>query len=323
MEIRFESVRVSRGGAVTLEVPDLTIRGGRVTALLGPNGAGKSTLLRAVAALDRAQQGRILLDGAVVRRGRATYERVALAFQSPVFVAGTVRANLDLGLRLRKVPPLERAARIDAATASLGVSHLLDRNARRLSGGEAQRVNLARALALRAPVTLLDEPLAGLDAPSREALLRELPAILRELTTVVVVTHDREEAARLADDVAVLLDGRVGAAGPLPQVFARPPTAGSAHFLGWTLVPVDDGIIAIRPGALVPGGGDHGFTFDVDQRIEVGERWDLLGRINGVPAALVGRGLAPRGAQVAVAAASCDVVRFPLITTVKDSAETR
>jgi ABC-type sulfate/molybdate transport systems ATPase subunit len=160
-------------------------------------------------------------------------------------------------------------------------------------------------------VTLLDEPLAGMDAPSRESLLRELPRILRELATVIVVTHDRDEALRLAEDVVLLVDGMVTAAGPISDVFGRPPNALSARFLGWSLISNAGAIVAIRPGALVVGEGDRQFPFDADQVIRVGERWDATGRIEGVPASLSGRGTAPTETRICVSADAADVVEYP------------
>ena len=234
MEARIEGVHFAYGDRPVLDVPDLRFEAGRVTALLGPNGSGKSTLLRLLAGLERPRSGRVLIGGKPAPRARSS---VAYAFQEAVFLSGSLRANLDLALRLRGLAPDERRSRLAEAAGACGVVHLLDRPANRLSGGEAQRANLARALALRAPLTLLDEPLAGFDERGRGQMLEELPALLRRFAgTAVLVTHDRDEALRLAADLVLLREGCVRAAGPKREVFASPPDPDTAELLGYTIL---------------------------------------------------------------------------------------
>ena len=209
---------------------------------------------------------------------------VAIAFQEPVFLAGRVRSNLELGLKLRGVPANECTLRARAAAEALGIGSLLERSAHRLSGGEAQRANLARALVLRAPVTLLDEPLSGLDAQTRQQLMFELPGLLADFSpTTVLVTHDREEAMRLANDVVILIDGCVRAAGPVASVFRAPPDDETALFLGYTILPVDSATVAIPPGQLRPGPGSMTFELIVVSAIDTGLGWEVAGTIAGVP----------------------------------------
>ncbi|MEP7214644.1 MAG: ABC transporter ATP-binding protein [Anaerolineaceae bacterium] len=281
--MRFDSVAFDREGRRVLDVPSLTIASGRVTALLGPNGSGKSTLLRLVAGLERASSGELRVGGAPVRAARAMRGTVAIAFQEPVFLAGRVRANLELGLRLRGIPTGESAKRAAAAAESLGIASLLERSAHRLSGGEAQRANLARALVLRSPVTLLDEPLSGLDAQTRQQLMFELPALLAEFSpTTILVTHDREEAMRLASDVVILIDGRVHAAGTVGSVFRSPPDDDTARFLGYTILPATAGAVAVPPGGLRPGPGAMLFELVVAAVTDTGLGWEVAGTIAGV-----------------------------------------
>jgi ABC-type sugar transport system ATPase subunit len=200
MDVVLHDVAVSRAGRMVLDVPSLVLPTGTTTAVFGPNGSGKTTLLRVVAGLDGAGHGTVRIGGAEVGRQDGGPPRTAMAFQEQVFVGGSVRRNLSLALELRGVPREERAGRIAEAAAELGIEAVLDRPARQLSGGEAQRVNLARALALRAPVTLLDEPLSGIDRVARTQLLDDLPRLLATFaSTTILVTHDREEAFRLAD----------------------------------------------------------------------------------------------------------------------------
>jgi ABC-type sugar transport system ATPase subunit len=205
MDVSLEGVRVERDGRVLLDVPSLRIRGGRTTAVLGPNGSGKTTLLRAIAGLDRLVAGRILMGGSEVDPARLAY-----VFQEQVFLRRSVQYNLELGLKLRRLGKTARAERIEEAARLLRIEHLLKRRADRLSGGEGRRVSLARALCLRAPAVLLDEPLEGLDRPTYSRLMDELPQLLDAFgATRIVVTHNRDEALRLAQDLVVLVDGKI------------------------------------------------------------------------------------------------------------------
>ena len=160
--------------------------------------------------------------------------------------------NLDLALRLREVCR-RRTGRPGSTRRRESVGWRICSTGRpgSLSGGEAQRVNLARALALRAPVTLLDEPLAGIDRIARTQLLADLPRLLATFaTTTIMVTHDREEAFRLADRLVVVIGGEVKAAGAKGSVYAHPPDRETAELLGYTVLPTAAGLVAITPGGL-------------------------------------------------------------------------
>lgn len=311
MEARFDRVQFAYGEQPVVDVPDLRFAEGRVTALLGPNGSGKTTLLRLLAGLERPRAGRVLLGEEPATAARAS---VAYAFQEAVFLSGTLRANLDLALRLRGLPPRERRARLAEAATACGVAHLLDRSANRLSGGEAQRANLARALSLRAPLTLLDEPLAGFDERGRGQMLEELPALLRRFAgTTVLVTHDRDEALRLAEDLVLLREGRVRASGPRRDVFASPPDPETAAFLGYTLIPTDAGLAGVAPGGLRPGPGDFMLTLQVEEIVDLVTSVEVVGRGNGERIAVAfppDLPLPAPGEQVMVSAPTEMVVSF-------------
>jgi ABC-type sugar transport system ATPase subunit len=192
-DVTLEDVRVERERRPVLDVRSLVVRGGRTTAILGPNGSGKTTLLRVIAGLERSHAGRVAMDGRPV----VTNHDLAYVFQEEVFLRQSVRRNLELGLRLRGVDREHVRVRIDEAAALVGISHLLDRRADRISGGEGRRVSLARALCLRASLVLLDEPLAGLDVHAYAGLIDELPRILETVrATTLLVTHSAEEAMR-------------------------------------------------------------------------------------------------------------------------------
>jgi ABC-type sulfate/molybdate transport systems ATPase subunit len=253
------AVVVDRRHRRVLDGVDLELRRGEVTVLLGPNGAGKSTLLGALAGSIPLAAGEVAVEG-----------RVAAAAQGAAFARRSVRANVELALAWWGVPRADRPARAAEALSEIGVGALADRHAQALSGGEARRVHLARVLAVRPDVLLLDEPFAGLDPTARAEVLYDLAGLLRDgARATCVVVHDRAEAWALADRVLVLLDGRIAAAGPPEEVLDRPPTPAVARFLGFTGELLDGGeIVMAREGqvALDPSGPYEG---RVERRIPI------------------------------------------------------
>ncbi len=225
---------VRRGRRIVLDVPALAVRRGEILTVIGPNGAGKSTLAGALALLERPAAGTILLDGRPVDWGRgllAARRRLAMVFQEPLLLDMPVAANVATGLRLRGVPRAEREARVAEWLERLGIAHLARRPARALSGGEAQRTSLARALVLEPELLVLDEPFAALDPPTREALAVDLVPLLRERhTTTVLVTHDRDEAFGIGDRVTVILAGWIAQLDAPAAVLRRPATDEIARF---------------------------------------------------------------------------------------------
>lgn len=314
-EITVRGLQFTRRGRRVLDIEELTLGAGRVAALLGPNGAGKSTLLRMVAGLERPDAGSVAIGPQIIDSARRASPLVAVAFQENVFVRGTVRENLDLALRLRNVGANERGRRIEESVAACGVTHLLDRRANRLSVGEARRASLARALSLQAPVLLLDEPLAGLDAPTRESLLAILPRLLHESdSTAVVVTHDRIEAARLAQDIVILIDGRVTNAAPREAAFGSPPDVATAAFLGYHLLPGESETIAIPPGVLRPGETSPSFDMSVEYVVRVPSGHEAHGRIGSTLVSVLlplGEHIPRPGDIVTLSAPAGSVLTFP------------
>ena len=234
-ELSLTDVRHVRGGREVLRVDSLVVGRGEHLSVLGPNGAGKSTLLRLLAAVESPHSGDVTVDGVSTRRGGVELRRrVAYATQRPGLLNTSVRRNVELPLRWRKVPRTLRGELALAALERLKVAHLADRPAGALSGGEQQRVSLARALAIDPAVLLLDEPAAGLDAQSRSAFFADLEQALADrATTVVQVSHRAEEALRLADRVVVLVDGLVHQVGS-PDVLNRfPADARVAALVGY------------------------------------------------------------------------------------------
>jgi ABC-type sugar transport system ATPase subunit len=284
MDVTLEGVTIVRGGRPVLDIPALSFLSGTTTAVFGPNGSGKTTLLRVVGGLERPRSGTVRIGGEAPNRPDGAAPRHAFAFQEQVFLGGTVRRNLDLALELHHVPLDERLVRVAEVSGECGISAVLDRSARQLSVGEAQRVNLARALALRAPVTLLDEPLSGIDRLARTHLLDDLPRLLATFaTTTILVTHDREEAFRLADHLVILVDGRVRAAGSKGAVYRDPRDAVVAALLGYTILPHAGGCIAVPPGGLRLGAAAAPtFTLHVERVVDMGDHPHVVGRVGDV-----------------------------------------
>jgi tungstate transport system ATP-binding protein len=247
-------LRVIYADQVALDVSRVTVQPGEVLALIGPNGAGKSTLLRVLGLLERPTSGSVQFRRAPVSwAGRdllAIRRHFASVFQESLLCDATVEDNAALGLRLRRRPADEIQTQVRVWLERLGIAHLAGRRARTLSGGEAQRVSLARAFAVRPDVLLLDEPFAALDPPTREELLTLLQGLLRdEKCTTIFVTHDREEALRLGDRIAVMMDARICQIGTPRGVFGRPTSEEVARFVGVETI-LDGRVVGEREGLL-------------------------------------------------------------------------
>jgi tungstate transport system ATP-binding protein len=255
-----QGVTVRYGLRAVLDVVWLDVRRGETLALIGPNGAGKSTLLRVLGLLERPVQGEVRLDGRTVAWGRdllAARRRFASVFQEPLLADTTVERNVALGLAIRRTPGEAARRRAGQWMERFGIARLASRQARTLSGGEAQRTSLARAFAIEPDVLLLDEPFSALDPPTREDLLLDLQRVLRDTAvTTVFVTHDRAEALRLGDRVGVMLEGRLAQLGAPEVVFGRPATEEVARFVGVeNLLPgrvaaAEDGLLTVATAHL-------------------------------------------------------------------------
>lgn len=255
--VQVRDLAVARGGQPVLEIERLELPAEAVTAVIGPNGSGKSTLVGTLQLLLRPQRGELLLGGAPMGADAVgTRRRMAAAFQQPLLLSMSVRSNVELPLRLRGLGRRERRERAERWLERFGVEHLGGRHARQLSGGEAQRVSLARAFAAGPELLLLDEPFAGLDAPTRAALIDDFAAILSETRpTTMLVTHDRDEALRLGDYAALLMEGRVRQWGTAREVFDCPVDAEAAAFVGMENVWPAELAEATVGGAVYRAGG--------------------------------------------------------------------
>lgn len=211
---------------------DLQVTAGRVLVVLGPSGAGKTLLLATIAGLRPSQSGQVRLAGRDLTPLPPDRRRVGLVFQDgALFPHLSVRENIRFG---PKAGARSSVAVADQLLDRLGIAGLAGRAPRSLSGGERQRVALARALAIQPELLLLDEPLSALDQPTREELRAVLQQVLGELAIPAVhVTHDRDEAFSLADDIAVIAGGAISQTGPAGDVAASPGDQVAARLLGW------------------------------------------------------------------------------------------
>jgi len=232
--IEIRNLLVQRNGRNVLNIDALDIQRGETLALVGPNGAGKSSLLLTLALLLKPVRGDIRFDGkSMADWDELKYRRkISFVFQAPLLLDMTVEENVALGLRFRGVSKAESRQRAGRWIKALGVESLAKRRSSQLSGGEAQRVSLARALVLNPELLLLDEPFVALDPPSRAKLLDDLSALLGEdHRTAIFVTHNLNEAAKLSHRIAVILDGMVRQVGTVKQIKREPADETVRYFL--------------------------------------------------------------------------------------------
>ncbi len=269
--VALHGIQVARAGSTVLSIPELAVDAGQVLAVIGPNGAGKSTLLRVMGLLEAPTAGSVRFQGERVSPadGLAIRRRMASVFQDSLLTDATVQDNVALGLRFRGVDRERVAPRVTEWLEQLGIAHLGSRLARTLSGGEAQRTALARALVLEPELLLLDEPFSALDQPTREALIEDLGRILRHRrATAVLVTHDRGEAQALGDRVAVMLGGRLLQVDEAGQVFRAPVSEEVARFVGVETL-LECRVQAVNAGLAILEAGKQ--TIEVAQPAEAGE----------------------------------------------------
>src|SRR3954471_19429431 len=234
----------------------IDIAPGKLTALLGPSGSGKSTLLRVIAGLEVPESGRVIIEDVDVTNVPPQRRDIGFVFQHyAAFKHMTVRDNVAFGLKVRKRPKAEIAAKVEELLGIVGLAGYQERYPSQLSGGQRQRMALARALAVEPKVLLLDEPFGALDANVRAELRAWLRRLHEEVdVTTVLVTHDQEEAMELADRIVVLNAGRVEQAGAPRELYDAPANdfvmgfLGPVARLGDGLVRPHDLVVATEPG---------------------------------------------------------------------------
>ncbi|MCI4318688.1 MAG: ABC transporter ATP-binding protein [Thermoplasmata archaeon] len=242
-------------GVPVVRSVSFSVTAGELLVLMGPNGGGKSTLLRTIAGLERPTGGSVIVDGRPLLDVPAHRRGIGMLFQEPaLFPHRTVWENVAYGLEVARRPPAEVERRVAELAELLHLASLLERSPEGLSGGEQQRVALARTLAPRPAVVLLDEPFASVDPELRGQLASEFRSVLRaQGATAIFVTHDREEGLFLGDRVALLFDGRLLQVGTPDSVFEHPSTPAVARFLGYNVLETPAGVFGVLPGDVLLG----------------------------------------------------------------------
>jgi tungstate transport system ATP-binding protein len=222
-----------------LTIPDLAIHQGDIIGIMGPNGAGKSTLLKLLSLLDSPTNGSLFYEGEKIQAGKISVElrrKFAIALQQSLLLNTSVYQNIALGLKLRKLPRKIIKEKTELWLEKFNISHLSKKHAYHLSGGEAQRVNLARAMILEPEILFLDEPFSALDFPTKVQLLKDFKEILKTTnTTTVFVSHDLLEIKFLTDKLIVLMNGEIKQAGPTSEVIQSPNGEIASFIKEWAL----------------------------------------------------------------------------------------
>jgi len=232
--VSVQKLQKSYAGSPVFENIDCHIERGEFVTLLGPSGCGKSTLLRCIAGLTPVDSGQILLDGHDIVPLSPQKRGIGMVFQSyALFPNMTVEQNVAFGLRIQKVKADESQARVREVLALVELGTFAGRYPHQLSGGQCQRVALARSLVTRPRLLLLDEPLSALDARIRKHLREQIRAIQRELgLTTIFVTHDQEEALTLSDRIFLMNQGRIVQSGDAETLYTAPVDLFAAGFIG-------------------------------------------------------------------------------------------
>jgi ABC-type sugar transport system ATPase subunit len=299
MSVAFHNIRkVFADGSVALDDFNLAFDRGEFVVLLGPSGSGKTTACRILAGLEQASAGHVAVDGRDISDLPPRLRRMSMVFQNyALYAHKSVRDNIAYPLRVRGTPRAEISRRVEEVARLLHIEGLLKRRPRQLSGGEAQRVAVARALVWQPDICLMDEPLSNLDAILRLQTRTELKRLHGELgTTFVFVTHDQEEAMTLGTRIAVLNHGRLVQFDAPKEIYHRPATRFVAQFIGRPAMNTLDGniedgtfragefalplpgrpdgpvVLGIRPEHIVlsaaPGAGSVTFGLDVVELVE-------------------------------------------------------
>lgn len=235
-----KGIQYIKGSKTILDIDYFALAEGQVNSLIGVNGAGKTSFMQILALLQAPTAGEIYFKGEAVNKKNLLKlrHRMAFVFQQPLLLDMTVRENVETGLRLRKFPKEEIKQRTNKWLEKLGISHLANGGVRFLSGGEAQRVSIARALALDPEVLFLDEPFTGLDSPTRGQLLLDIAKLLHGTKIATLfVTHDYAEIPYLAHRLTVIEQGKIIQSGTPAEIYEQPKNQAVVRLLQW--LPLD------------------------------------------------------------------------------------
>ncbi|MFN7249467.1 MAG: ABC transporter ATP-binding protein [Anaerobacillus sp.] len=235
--LELKDVKVFSNKHTLLDIPTFSLQEGDLVGVIGPNGAGKSTLLKILSFLEAPTEGQVLYKGEEKRANTLSLllrRKFAVALQQSLLFDMTVYQNVALGLKLRKENKNVIDEKVSYWLTKFNIAHLAKKNARSLSGGEAQRVNLARALILAPEVLFLDEPFSALDFPTKAQLIQDFKEILKDTgTTTFLVSHDLLEIKHLTKSLAVILNGKVEQFGNTAEVVDHPNEACASFLNKW------------------------------------------------------------------------------------------
>ena len=230
------SFSYQEGSDFTLSIPHFELNQGERVALIGPNGAGKTTLLQLIALLQKPSKGTILFNSKEIKSRAEVidyHRQTAFVPQRPVMYNRSVIDNVAIGLKIRNISPSEISDRVESILKAMKIAHLSARNALSISGGEARRVMLARALVLNPKILFLDEPFADLDEPVRRSIIEDtLPILSSAGCATIFVTHNQDETYQLANRFMVLIKGQIIQSGTAYEIFGNPSTKEVAEFIG-------------------------------------------------------------------------------------------
>jgi len=269
VSVTLENLTKKFGETTAVEDLNLEIEDKEFLVLLGPSGCGKTTTLRLICGLEVPTAGHVYLDGRDVTHAHPKDRKMSMVFQSyALYPHMTAFDNIAFPLKIKKSGKEEIRRRVKSVAQLLGIEHLLDRKPRALSGGEAQRVALGRAIIMEPEVFLMDEPMSNIDAKLRVYLRGEIKKLQRDLQiTTVYVTHDQIEAMTMADRVAVISNGRLQQVSPSLELYTDPKNSFVAGFIGSPPTNLIDCSIIEREGKLLLDAG--AFTVDVSELLDV------------------------------------------------------
>jgi tungstate transport system ATP-binding protein len=270
--LNVKNIVISRNQTPVLAMEEFCVNSGELLAIIGPNGAGKSSMVLALSGLLSWQEGQLFFQDKLINpKDLFSYRRqIGMVLQNPLLLDDTVEGNIKVGLRFRGVSSKDAKQSAAVWMERLGITHLAKRKARQLSGGEGQRVSLARALVLKPKLLFLDEPFGALDAPTRARLIEDFIHLQKqEAITTVFVTHDQDEALWMGDRIAVIMDGKLRQIGRPDEIFNTPVDADVAGFVGTeTIIPgkvlsINEGVAKIQV---------DGYSLEVVGDVQAGQK---------------------------------------------------
>ena len=224
--VEIKNIEFTANNRTILSVDEFTVHRNEMLGIMGPNGAGKSTLVKILACLQEPTAGELYYEGKKIDTNKVPLElrrKWAIVLQQSLIFDNDVFQNIAVGLKIRKVPKPIIKEKVEYWMEKLKISHLAKKSGHQLSGGEAQRVNLARALVLEPELLFLDEPFSALDYPTKVQLLKDLQVILKETNiTIVLISHDINEIRFITDRLAIVVNGEIKQVGPTTEVLENP-----------------------------------------------------------------------------------------------------